>query len=58
MHNGCPGGRVFAPFKSCLGGGMVLDEMDTCIRKKPTCSEKTEDQEKNFTQRETVIKVF
>ena len=26
------GGRVFAPFKSCPGGGgMVLDEIDTCI---------------------------
>ena len=24
------GGRVFAPFKSCPGG-MVLDEIDTCI---------------------------
>ena len=27
----CPKGRVFAPFKSCPGGGMVLDEIDTCI---------------------------
>ena len=31
-----PGGRVFAPFKSCPGGlsgeGMVMDEIDTCIR--------------------------
>ena len=30
-----PGGRVFAPFKSCPGGlsqgGMVMDEIDTCI---------------------------
>ena len=25
------GGRVFAPFKSCPMGGMVLDEIDTCI---------------------------
>ena len=25
-----PGGRVFAPFKSCPGG-MVMDEIDTCI---------------------------
>ena len=35
VHNDCPGGRIFAPFKSCLGGlfrgGMVLDEVDTCI---------------------------
>ena len=33
MHNDCPGGRVFAPFKSCPGGvfrGMVLHEIDTC----------------------------
>ena len=31
-----PGGGVFAPFESCpgglsRGGGMVLDEIDTCI---------------------------
>ena len=29
-----PGGRVFAPFKSCPRGlprGMVMDETDTCI---------------------------
>ena len=33
VHNDCPGERVFAPFKSCPGGGgMVLDEIDTCIR--------------------------
>ena len=33
VHNDCPGGRVFAPFKSfSRGGGMVLDEIDTCIR--------------------------
>ena len=25
------GGRAFAPFESCLGG-MVLDEIDRCIR--------------------------
>ena len=35
VHNYCPGGRVFAPFESCPGGlsrgGMVLDEIDTCI---------------------------
>ena len=31
VHNDCPGGRVFAPFKSCPGEGMVLDEIDTCI---------------------------
>ena len=35
VHSGCPGGRVFAPFKSCPGGlsrgGMVMDEIDTCI---------------------------
>ena len=34
MQNDCPGGRVFAPFKSCPGGlsrGMVMDEIDTCI---------------------------
>ena len=31
VHSDCPGG--FAPFKSCPGGGggMVLDEIDTCI---------------------------
>ena len=33
VHNYCPGGRVFAPFESCPGGGMVLDEIDTCITK-------------------------
>ena len=27
-----PGGRVFAPFKSCPGGGMVSDEIDTLIK--------------------------
>ena len=27
-------GRVFAPFKSCPGG-MVMDEIDTCIITKP-----------------------
>ena len=35
MHNDCPGGIVFAPLKSCAGvlsrGGMVLDEIDTCM---------------------------
>ena len=36
VHTVCPGGRVFAPFKSRLGGlftsgGMVLDEIDTCV---------------------------
>ena len=38
VQNDCPGGRVFAPFESCLGGlsrggggGMVLDEVDSCI---------------------------
>ena len=30
VQNDCPGGRVFAPFKSCPGG-MVMDEIDTCI---------------------------
>ena len=30
MHSDCPGGTVFAPFKLCPGG-MVLDEIDTCI---------------------------
>ena len=29
--NDCPRGTVFAPFKSCPGRGMVLDEIDTCI---------------------------
>ena len=36
-----PGGRVFVPFKSCPrglsgweGGGVVLDEIDTCISRK------------------------
>ena len=42
VHNDCPEGRVFAPFKSCTGGlsregggrgRMVLDEIDTCIIK-------------------------
>ena len=34
-----PRGRVFVPFKSCPGslsqggGGMVLDEIDTCIKR-------------------------
>ena len=32
VHNDCPWGRVFAHFKSCPGGGMVLDEVDTCIK--------------------------
>ena len=32
MHNNCPRGRVFAPFKSCPGGGMVNDKIDTCIK--------------------------
>ena len=27
----CPGGRDFTLFKSCPGGGMALDETDTCI---------------------------
>ena len=32
VHNDCPEGRVFASFKACPGGGgMVLDEIDTCI---------------------------
>ena len=34
VHNDCLGGRGVAPFKSCFGGcpgGMVLDEIDTCI---------------------------
>ena len=34
VHNDCPGGRVFAPFKSCprgLSRGGVMDEIDTCI---------------------------
>ena len=31
MHNDFPGGRVFAPFKLCPGGGMVLGEIGTCI---------------------------
>ena len=34
MHNDCPRGRGFAPFKSCPGvcpRGMVLDETDSCI---------------------------
>ena len=36
VHNDCPGRRVSAPFKSCprglsRGGGVVLDETDTCI---------------------------
>ena len=32
VHSDCPGGgRVFVPFKSCPAGGMVLDEIDTCI---------------------------
>ena len=35
VHNDCPEGRVFDPFKSCprglSQGGMVLDEIDTCI---------------------------
>ena len=30
VHNDCPRGRVFAPFKSCPGG-VVLDEINTCI---------------------------
>ena len=39
VHNDCPTRRVFAPFKSCPwggGGGMVLDEIDTCIKGKKT----------------------
>ena len=40
VHNDCPGGRVFAAFKSCPGGlslgggggGVVMDEIDTCIK--------------------------
>ena len=35
MHNDCPVERNFAPFKSCPGG-MVLDEVDTCIIKNST----------------------
>ena len=36
MQNDCPGGRVFCPPSSrvpgvCSGGGMVLDEIDSCI---------------------------
>ena len=31
VHNDCLGERVFAPFKSCPEGGMVLDEIDACI---------------------------
>ena len=38
VHNDCPRGRDFAPFKLCSKGlswgGMVLDEIDTCIRVK------------------------
>ena len=30
VHNDCPRGRVFTPFKSCPGR-MVLDETDTCL---------------------------
>ena len=30
VHHDCSGGRVSAPFKLCPGG-MVLDEIDTCI---------------------------
>ena len=30
VHNGCPEGKDFAPFKSCPGW-MVLDKVDTCI---------------------------
>ena len=30
VHNDCPGGRVFAPFKSCPGGD-GFGEIDTCI---------------------------
>ena len=30
VHNDCPGGRVFAPSSRVLGG-MVLDEIDSCI---------------------------
>ena len=38
VHNDCPGRRIFAPFKSCPPGGlsqagMVLNEIDTCIKK-------------------------
>ena len=31
MHNNCPRGEGFAPFKSCPGG-MVMDKIDTCIK--------------------------
>ena len=34
VHNDCLQGRVFAPFKPCPGdspGGVVMDEIDTCI---------------------------
>ena len=38
VHNDCPEGKGFVPFKSCPGslsqGGMVLDEIDTCILKR------------------------
>ena len=37
-----PGGRVFPPFKSCprgsVRGGMILDEIDTCIATKSMCN--------------------
>ena len=33
VHNDCPRGMVFVRFKSCpRGGGMVMDEIDTCIK--------------------------
>ena len=31
VHNDCPGGEGFASFESDLSGGMVLDEIDSCI---------------------------
>ena len=42
IHNDCSRRRVFAPFKSCPGdlsqkGGMVFDEIDTCIISSPYC---------------------
>ena len=41
VHSDCPGRGAFALFKSCPGG-MVLDEIDTCINPSLESSPKNE----------------
>ena len=45
VHNDCSGRMVFAPFKSCPGvcpGGMVMNEIDTCIMLPTTTDKKSQ----------------